>query len=422
MMAIRETRRALDRVIRLERGRLLAGLVARFGAGSIDIAEDVAQDAMVAALETWSHKGLPDNAGAWLMRVATYKAIDRLRREGREVAYLDHKESRATKPNPASLSGDVSDAELRLIVLSCDPGLTQTEQVTLALKMISGFTARQIASVLLIDPSAVGQRVARALRKLRSKHIGQTGGPDSAAEVRAKVDTILKTIYLLFSLGYAPRAGRRLLLDDVCLEALRLAEVVADHPTLQSPHSAALAALINLQGARLPSRITADGHLVLLKDQDRTTWTQIYIDRGMSYLAKARAAQKPTRYHLEAAIAAAHTTAPSWKDTNWESIGLFYQALQTLTDSPVVAVNACVALAMSGDPTLALQKLETLDRRNQLIMRYPIDLARGEILALLGRQTEAVEALANTLKTDLSDPVRQYIEARQSALSGLALV
>ena len=422
MTAYAATRVALNHVMRLERGRLLAGLVSRFGAHSVDIAEDAVQEAFVVALETWAFKGLPDNAGAMLMRVASHKMIDRLRREGRETTFREDADTRTTAPEPAGQSGDIADPDLRLIVLCCTPILGETEQLTLTLKLASGFTAAEIAPLLFTGDAAVGQRVARGLRKLRHAGTHVVEPPDSAAELRLRLPRILRTLYVLYSLGFMPRSGDRAYLNDMCLEALRLAELIARHSVTGTPESQALAALLCLHSARLTSRTDADGNLILLKAQDRRTWSADLIQRGQDYLQEARRTGRPSRYHLEAAIAGAHAVAQTWQETDWNAIVLLYRALETVTQSPVVAVNVCVAQAMNGDPEGALERLQALGHDERLAGRYPIGLARGEILMLLHRTDEACHALDDALQCALSTPMRAHIEARRTGLAVSGLV
>lgn len=422
MAAEGHTRVALDRVMRQERGRLLAGLVSRFGAAAVDLAEDAVQDAFVEALETWAYRGLPGKPGAMLMQVASRRLIDRLRRQGREEGYDEASDRRQAKVDDRVLRADVVDPELRLVVLCCHPGLTEAERLTLTLKLVSGFTAREIASVFLATEATIGQRVARALRTLRDAARASLDGPVTVFELNARMPSVLKSIYLLFNIGFAPRTGARLWLEEVCTEALRLAELLAAGAATRSPQCLALAALLCLQGARLPGRIDRDGGLVLLKNQDRSVWNRALIDRGHVHLRAARATDAPSPYHIEAAIAAAHVAAPSWEQTDWRSIEALYAALECLTRSPVVAVNACVARAMAGDPQGALRRLDELCLDARLADRFPAQLARGEVLAVLGRTSEAEHAFAMALAAGYSDPVRQHVEGRRdgAAESGLS--
>lgn len=402
-------RRELDRIVRRERGRLVAGLAARLGPVRIDVAEDVAQEALLQALEGWDYKGMPDQPAAWLARVARNKAIDRLRREGREDGYDDDQDARTAPANDTVHGADVADPELRLIVLCCHPALTMNEQLALTLKLSGGFTAREVAAVFVADEAAVGQRLARARRKLKSAEdiLAMPGG---LFELRRRMPAVLKAVYLLFSLGYAPRTGDRLVLNEVCGEALRLAELLADHAATRGPEAEALAALLNLQSARLPARVGPNGKPALLKDQDRSLWDRHLIDAGLRRLAAARDVAAPTPYHLEAAISAAHCSAPSWAATDWTAIGKLYGALEALTGSPVVAVNACVAEAMSGDPVAALARLDRLSADPRLKHFVLVQLARGELLAMLNRRGEAAKAYQAVADGKVSAPVRRHLE------------
>lgn len=417
-----QARMALDRVMRQERGRLLAGLVSRFGAAAVELAEDAVQDAFLDALETWAYRGLPDNPGAMLMQVASRRLIDRLRRQGREEGYDEAADRRLAEVDDRVLRADVADPELRLMVLCCHPDLTETERLTLTLKLVSGFTAREIAAVLLATEAAIGQRVARALRTLRDAARVSVEGPVTVFELNARMPSVLKSIYLLFSIGFAPRTGTRLWLEEICVEAVRLAGLLADGTATRSPQCLALAALLCLQCARLPGRSDRDGRLVLLKNQDRSAWNRSLIDRGFAYLRAARDADAPGPYHIEAAIAAAHAAAPSWEHTDWRAIEALYAALEALTRSPVVAVNACVARAMAGDPQGALDRLDGLCRDARLADRFPVHLARAEVLSVLGRSGEAEGAFTMALAAGYADPVRRHVEARRDGVTESGLI
>ncbi len=416
----------LDRVIRQERGRLIAGLVARFGPGVVDLAEDAVQDALVAALETWSHTGLPDTPGALLTTIARRRLIEKLRRAGRDVTYDEGGDTRSSAPPEAVLRADVADPELRLIALCCHPALSQAERLTLTVKLVGGFSAKEIAGLFLITPAAVGQRVARALRTLRDAAQdapdGALPGARNVFELRARAPAMLQTIYLLFSVGYAPRLGSRLCLDEVCAEALRLAELTAAQAATRGPDSSALAGLLCLQAARLPARSGPGGELVLLSRQDRATWDRDLIARGAVHLEAAKAAKQLSTIHVEAAIALAHSTAPTWSATPWGDISRLYGVLEDMTGSVVVAVNACIAQAFAGDHDGALARLEHLETTRDLALRFPVSLARAEILSGLGRGDEAQAAFKAALALDLSQPVVDHIERRMAGECGGAFL
>ncbi len=410
-----DVRRTLDRVTRRERGRLIAGLVNRLGADQLALAEDVAQEAVLKALASWPYAGLPRNPGAWLATVARRCAIDRLRREQREVNFEESPPAQACAAGDAGdeLAARIDDPQLRLMLLCCDDTLTAQDRVGLTLRLVAGFTAREIAQVLLLKESALGQRLARARRRLRD-HQGLADAPLGAAAVERRLPMVRKTLYLMFSLGYAPRSGETLVRSDVALEALRLSEgLLANIPESPShADTAALTALLSLQASRLRARADQQGQPVLLQHQDRNLWDRQLITRGMGLLAaQAQGTGRLSPYHLEAAIAAEHATAPSWQATDWQRICKHYLALEVATGSPVVTINSCVAQAMAGDAGSALSRIQSLDAK-ALGDYAPYHLAMAEIARLANARDLAVASYERALQCQVSTPVAQALCAR----------
>lgn len=402
----------LDRVVRRERGRLIAGLVHRLGGQHLALAEDVAQDAILAALATWPYRGLPDKPAAWLRTVATNKAIDRLRRGQRDVPLVASPDE-AGPDQPDLLAARIEDPELRLMVLCCHDALTGIDRLAITLKLVSGFTAREIGAVLLVSEAAMSQRLARARRKLRAVGPSIDEAP-SRFDIEARTGTLLKVIYLMFSVGYAPRSGTELIRSEVANEALRLARELADGSAARS-NAAALAALLCFQSSRREARRDADGRVVLLKDQDRALWDRGLIEDGLAYLIAAQKAQEVSRFHLEAGIAAIYASAPSWEDCDWQTILMYYQRLEDMTGSPVVSINASVARAMAGSPGAALERLDALADDTRLQQFGPYHLARAEILSALSRDEEAAASYQHAIDCGASDPVADHLSARLAA-------
>ncbi len=402
----------LDRIVRRERGRLVADLVKRLGAGRVDLAEDVAQDALVAAMQHWPYRGVPDNPGAWLATVARNRAWDRLKRERREVP-LDDKDSTGPAPTGADglFSATVGDPELRLMLVCCNDALNELERLTLTLKLVSGFTAREIAHALLERPAATGQRIARLKRRLRAESTA-LADPPSRFGIAERLGSVHKVIYLMFSLGYAPRSGDRLLNREVTRESLRLARELADREPTDTAQSAALAALLCFQSSRLDARENASGRLVLLADQDMGLWDRDLIDLGLRYLKSSQRASALTRYHLEAGIASLYATAESWDRCDWPAIEALYAELETLTGSPVVTINASVAQAMGGKPEIAFERLERISSLKSLSAFPPLHLARAEVYRLLGDRRRAAECYNAALECGLASPVETHIRDR----------
>ena len=403
----------LDRLVRRERGRLVADLAARLGPDKLDLAEDVAQDALIAAMATWPYRGTPDNPGAWLKTVARNKAWDTLRRRRREAALVDDP---ATQDDAVDgvFTATVEDPELRLILLCCHDALSETEQLTLTLKLVSGFTAREIGEALLASEAAIGQRIARTKRKLKTQGATLADAP-SRFGIGERLQTTLKVVYLMFSLGYAPRSGDQLLRHDVIDESLRIARELAGNRLTGQPDAHALAALLCFQSSRLAAREDADGRIVLLADQDRSLWDRALIDEGLAYLKASQQARVLSRYHLEAGIASLYATAPSWEDCDWASIRRLYTQLAASTDSPVISINASVARAMSGEPAEALNELETLAASRTVRNYAPYHLALAEAHRLLGDDRAARDCYAQALSAGVAAPVQTLIEERLSS-------
>ncbi|MEM7502942.1 MAG: sigma-70 family RNA polymerase sigma factor [Pseudomonadota bacterium] len=413
--ATSDIRRQLDVLVRRERGRLIADLVAYLGPARLNLAEDVAQDAIVAALQTWPYRGLPDKPSAWLARVARNKAIDRLRRENRETPYLDTLDRRESAETDNLFAARVEDPELRLIVLCCNDELAELDQVALTLKAVSGFTAREISGLFLMKEAAMGQRLARAKRKLRDVHASSTHGIDAAPSrfrLSQRLRAILKAVYLMFSLGYAPPAGGDVVRRDVAMEAVRIARELAYSKATAAPDALALAALLCLQASRLDARSTPDGALVLLRHQERSRWNQDLIREGLTLLRKAQNTDRVSRYHIEAGIAAVHAASPSWAACDWHAIVRLYDQLGAIADSPIVAINAAVARAMAGNAEEALETLNELQRQPALARYAPYYIARAEVLCQLGHDAEAMGDFEKALECDVSTPVLQHLEQR----------
>ncbi len=407
-MSGEDIRQQLDRLSRRERGRLIAGLVNRLGHQHLELAEDVAQEAMLAALSTWQYQGTPDNPAAWLTRVAHNKAIDRLRHEARNQR-LDEGVDIGAAPEPEPER--IADPELRLIFLCSNTALEGVDRLALTLRVVSGFTAREIANAFLAPETAVAQRLSRARHKLQ-RLPGPEASPPSIFEIERHLPAALKVIYLMFSLGYAPRSGEQLVRRDVALEAQRLARELADTQHTNTADAQALAALLCFQVSRLNARESESGLPVLLRNQDRSAWDRSAVDAGMHYLQAARAADSPSRYHLEAGIASLYASAPSWEQIDWDAILMLYEKLEALAQSPVVQINASVARAFAGQAEAALRQLDALADEPLLTHYAPFHLARAEVLRLLGQEDRARQQFQAAIESGSSAPVLQHLQQR----------
>ncbi len=386
-----DTHRVIDAVWRMESARLIAGL-ARI-VRDVGLAEELAQDALVVALERWPESGVPDNPGAWLMGTAKHRAIDALRRKER----LDRKQEelgrelvqRELDPPDldAAIDDDIGDDLLRLVFTACHPVLSTEARVALTLRLLGGLTTEEIARAFLIPVPTAAQRITRAKRTLSAAQVPfeVPTGPERAA----RVSSVLEVIYLIFNEGYAATAGEDWVRPTLCEEALRLGRILAELIP-REPEVHGLVALMEIQASRLGARVGPSGEPVLLLDQNRGRWDQLLIRRGLAALARAEGlggALGP--YALQAAIAACHAQARTPAETDWPRIAALYDALAQLASSPVVELNRAVAVAMAFGPAAGLELVDALSAEPSLQGYHLLWSVRGDLLAKLGRADEA---------------------------------
>ncbi|GAA1440302.1 RNA polymerase sigma factor [Leifsonia poae] len=387
---LEETRRTVDAVWRIESGKLIA-VLARL-VGDVGVAEELAQDSLVAALEQWPRTGVPRNAGAWLTAVAKRRAIDGWRRQerlGDRYAQLAHDlETELGADDPArAVEETIDDDLLRLVFISCHPVLTKPSRVALTLKLLGGLTTEEIARAFLAPVSAIAQRIVRAKRTLTAARV-PFEVPDRS-EFPARLSSVLEVVYLIFNEGYSATAGDDWMRPALCWEALRLGRVLAEL-TPREPEVHGLVALMEFQASRLGARTTASGEPVLLQDQDRSRWDRILIQRGVAALARSeKLARGRGPYALQAAIAACHATAPTADATDWEEIVALYSALAELNPSAVIELNRAVALSMAYGPQAALDVVDRLVIDGALAEYHLLPSVRADLLLRLGRNTEA---------------------------------
>lgn len=387
---LEETRRTVDAVWRIESGKLIA-VLARL-VGDVGVAEELAQDALVAALEQWPRTGVPRNAGAWLTAVAKRRAIDGWRRQerlGDRYAQLAHDlETELGADDPArAVEETIDDDLLRLVFISCHPVLTKPSRVALTLKLLGGLTTEEIARAFLAPVSTIAQRIVRAKRTLTAARV-PFEVPDRS-EFPARLSSVLEVVYLIFNEGYSATAGDDWMRPALCWEALRLGRVLAEL-TPREPEVHGLVALMEFQASRLGARTTASGEPVLLQDQDRSRWDRILIQRGVAALARSeKLARGRGPYALQAAIAACHATAPTADATDWEEIVALYSALAELNPSAVIELNRAVALSMAYGPQAALDIVDRLVIDGALAEYHLLPSVRADLLLRLGRNAEA---------------------------------
>ena len=387
-----ETRRAIDAVWRIEAPRLIAGLARMVR--DVGLAEDLAQDALVAALETWPASGIPDRPGAWLMTTARRRGIDQLRRRdlldrkhgelGRDA---DARREAAVEELEAALDDPVGDDLLRLIFTACHPVLSTESRVALTLRMVGGLTTAEIARAYLVPEPTMAQRIVRAKRALSDAAVPFE--VPRGAELAARVASVLEVVYLIFNEGYLASAGEDLLRPALCDDALRLGRILAELAPGE-PEVHGLLALMEIQASRTAARTGASGEPVLLLDQDRSRWDPLLIRRGLAALARAEAlggARGP--YALQAAIAACHARARAADETDWPRIAALYAELARVTPSPVVELNRAVAVGMADGPEAGLRLVDALAGEAALAGYHLLPAVRGDLLERLGRGPDA---------------------------------
>lgn len=392
-MTATDIRKTIEAVWRMESAKLIAVLARMLH--DVGLAEELAQDALVTALEQWPERGVPDSPGAWLMATAKHRAIDRLRRQqlilrkheelGHEIE-LGQDENRAADAD-ATLEDDIGDDLLRLVFVACHPVLSAEARVALTLRLLGGLMTDEIARAFLVPEATIAQRIVRAKRTLAEKQVPFE--VPRADELAARLSSVLEVIYLVFNEGYAATAGSDWTRPTLCEDALRLGRVLAElMPDQAEVHG--LVALMEIQASRLRARIGPDGEPILLLKQNRGQWDRLLIRRGLAALDRAgRLGGEPGTYALQAAIAACHAGAPSAEDTDWARIAVLYARLAALAPSPVVELNRAVAVSMASGPQAGLAIVDALRDERALSGYHLLPSVRGDLLQKLGRRDEA---------------------------------
>jgi RNA polymerase sigma factor (sigma-70 family) len=412
------THRAIDAVWRIESPRLIAG-VARL-VGDIGLAEDLAQDAMVTALEKWPVSGVPDNPGAWLMAAAKRRAFDHLRRgkmldrkHDTLAREMDAKADSAADELDASLDDHIGDDLLRLVFTACHPILTTEARVALTLRMLGGLTSEEIARAFLVPVATMQQRIVRAKRTLADAKVPfEVPGP---SELTPRLASVLEVIYLIFNEGYSATAGEDWVRPTLCEDALRLGRVLAElAPGEAEVHG--LVALMEIQASRLGARVGPLGEPVLLLDQDRSRWDQLLIRRGLAALERAEAqGGTPGPYLMQAEIAACHARARTADETDWSRIAALYYALARIAPSPIVELNRAVALSMALGPAAGLEVVDGLLEEPSLKSYHLLPSVRGDLLAKLGRFQEAAAELGRAASLTQNAREKELLSERAAA-------
>jgi RNA polymerase sigma factor (sigma-70 family) len=413
-----DTHRAIDAVWRIESARIIAGLTRIVR--DIGIAEELAQDALVAALEQWPDSGIPDNPGAWLMSTAKHRAIDHWRRNkllerkheelGRE---LEMQQELSVPDLDAAIDDTVGDDLLRLVFISCHPVLAPEARVALTLRLLGGLTTDEIARAFLVPEPTVAQRIVRAKRALAEARVPFEIPRKS--ELAARLASVLEVIYLVFNEGYSATAGDDWMRPTLCEEALRLGRILAEL-TPQEPEVHGLVALMEIQASRSAARVSPSGEPILLLDQDRARWDHLLIRRGLAALERAaKLTATPGPYAIQAAIAACHGRANTPEATDWPRIVNLYAELAKLMPSPIVELNRAVAVSMASGPAAGLELIDALISEPSLKSYHLLPSVRGDFLFKLGRLAEAEKEFARAASLTRNARERDLLTARAQA-------
>ncbi len=398
----------VEDVYRAEFGKVVASLAGRFG--SLDLAEEMAQEAFVEAVRRWPTEGVPPNPGGWLTVVARNKALDRLRRESTRQARHEEAEMLTVPEDPGAPVTSVTDERLRLLFTCCHPALAPEAQVALTLRLLGGLTVPEIANAFLVPERTMAQRITRAKRKIAAANIPYRVPRDH--ELPGRLRGVLAVIYLVFTEGHLPGSGEHGIRDDLCAEAIRLGRVLrALMP--DEPEVAGLLALMLLTDARRAARLDAGGALVTLDVQDRSLWDRAAIAEGHALVRECLRRNQPGHYQLLAAINAVHTDAASAADTDWSQVLALYDQMYAATPTPVVALNRAVALAEVAGPASALTVVDALE----LDRYHPYHATRADLLRRLGRHPEAVAAYDRAIALAANPAERAFLSGRRNALT-----
>jgi RNA polymerase sigma-70 factor (ECF subfamily) len=389
-------------------------LVGMYGSHRLQMAEDVVQEALIRAMKTWPLHGTPDEPAAWLLRTAKNLAVDQLRRE--QTFHRKQPEILAGMEDVEEGPGDGGDDLLRLLFVCCHPALPGEAQTALALKTLCGFSAGEIAKAFLISEVAVMKRLTRARQKIRELALPFAMPEES--EISERLDPVFRVIYLLFNEGYKASSGERLVREEFCAEAIRLAGIILEEPLTRTPRGFALLALMQLCAARLPARTDDAGNLLRLHEQDRGVWDRELIAAGMRNLARSGAGSSVSEYHVEAAIAACHCAAVEDAATDWVRILGLYDRLVEMNDSPVVALNRAVAVARVSGPLAGLEAIEAISGSQRLEGYHLYHVIRGVLLGELGRNDEGVVHFRQALELTEVPAEREFIARRMRELGG----
>lgn len=405
----------VNHLFRHQAGKMVAVLTRIFGTHNLELAEDVVQETLISALEQWKLRGIPENPESWLFIVAKNKALNLIKKQRHRVAFASEEttlllSSGYTAESTFERLADeelIKDDQLRMMFACCHPGISEENQITLILKTLCGFSTAEIAKAFLTSEDTISKRLYRTKEFFRENNVGFE--IPSAGEIGERVVTVLNAIYLLFNEGYNSTHAERLIRKELMEEAVILCKLLADNDSTQLPEVNALMALMCFHAARSEGRLSPEGEIILLAEQDRGTWNHALIREGMMYFDQAASGDSVSPYHLEAAVAFEHCTAKNFEATNWKHILSYYEMLYQLSPSAVTGLNKAVAVLQVHGPVKALESLEALKEKNKLISYYLYYSLLGEIHSRLNNKSEARSQFEKALKLTTSEPEKRML-------------
>jgi len=418
--------RVTDHLFRTEAGKLVATLTRMFGIDRLQLAEDVVQEALIRAMQTWPYYGVPDNPAAWITQTAKNLALDILRREQNFrrkepgiIAFMDQWPIGAPAEKEVVFDSEFADDRLRMMFACCHPVLPPDARVALALKTLCGLGTAEIASAFLAKEAAIAKRLVRARKTI--KDAGVPFEIPHGEELNARLESVEQALYLMFNEGYKASSGESLLREDLCREAIRLVGLLTEHPAGDRPRTHALAALMMLNAARFPERTGGDGQLLRLEDQDRSKWDRLLITRGMYHVSHAASGTELSGYHIQAGIAACHVAAPTFEETNWDQILKLYDQWMRHDPSPVIALNRAVALANVAGPEAGKAAVEAIGENKFLDEYYLRYAVLGEFESRLENFEAAAEHFQRAVELTAIESERDFLKGRLEACRATAL-
>src|SRR6266576_6305981 len=405
----------VEHLFRHESGKMVATLTGIFGIEHLNLAEDVVQEALVRALQTWPYRGVPENPAAWIIRASRNLALDVVRREkvfrSKEAEITRLMERDGSAPETAIFSEhEIADDRLRMMFVCCHPVIPAEAQLALALKTLCGFSVTEISHAFLTTEAAIAKRLTRAKQKIQEAQVPfeiPTGD-----ELVQRLDSVLQSLYLLFNEGYKASSGENLVREELCREAIRLTDLLAQHPTGSQPKSHALLAVMLLNAARIPTRLDSEGNLLRLKEQDRTRWDQSMIARGMFHFEQSALGDEISEYHLQAGIAACHCVAKDYESTDWRQILSLYDRLVEFDNSPVVALNRAIVIATVHGPQAGVKAVAAIQDLKKLDSYYLLYAALGDFETQLNHSQTAAEHFRRALELAETKSERAFLFKR----------